>query len=230
MDPLVKIILKDNDEELVYEMARQFFGHFNLQSWEDVTYGGRDYDYINDDYGFHTADGATKVVIIPEQAPFVIKIPFIGDESWDYGETQYFTGGCEYYEDEDRYDYCAEEAYIYEEARQLGCSRFFVPIVFFDTINGIPVYIQTKVEGLKKLARPSKEDTFKYASLKNSDQLDPDVGGCLMQYYTVEEVADFLQFVMDHSINDLEATRNGSYVPAFGRYVFWDYSGYRENY
>lgn len=207
---LVDVWMKDND----------------ISSWENLVADSVDFSVADEDYHFQVRTGATKIVLVPDNTSYVIKIPFIGAESWDNEHDFYPFNGGDY--DNEEYDYCAHEAFLYDQAEMFNCDQFFVPTMYLTTIYNIPIYIQTKIEGLKLSARPSDEDTFRYASIKNSDVLDPDVGAKLLRYYPMEEVAQFLLFIKEFEINDLEAARNGEYVAAFGRYVFWDYCGYKE--
>lgn len=181
----------------------------DIHSWEDVVAPYADTYDAND--GFEIRTGATKIVLVPNNTSYVIKIPYSGDV--DDGS---FT------------DYCALESQFYDEAEIDGCEQFFVPTQFLMHIADIPIYIQTKIEQIVS-ARPTNEEVFKYASIKGSDKLDSSIGGKLVKYYTSEEIKTFLDFISNHNINDLEAARNGEYVKSFGRYVFWDYSGYHEN-
>ena len=204
---IVDIWMKDND----------------IKRWEDIV-APNEFDVVDADYNFEVRTGATKIVLVLHDMPYVIKIPYIGDDDWCEG-INYFNGGAY---DNDGYDYCENEAYIYDEAVKFDCAQFFVPTQFLMHVEDIPIYIQTKVTGYLRSERPSNEDMYKYASIRNSDTLDDDVGARLLRYYSMTEIAIFLSFIKAFEINDLEAARNGEYVEAFGRYVFWDYSGYKE--
>ena len=185
-----------------------------LEKWEDII-APYEYNEVDDGCSFDVRNGATKIVLVPNDWNYVIKIPYIGDETYD--DFIAFHEG----------DYCAQEAYYYSDAEICGCAQFFVPMVHLITVNGVPVYIQSKISAIRT-AEPSGLDTFNYASIRNSEYLDPDVGGRLIKYYTSKEIEIFLAFIKKHRINDLESFRNGEYVQSFGRYVFWDYSGYHE--
>jgi len=205
---IVDIWMKDND----------------IGRWEDIV-APNEFNVVDADYNFEVRTGATKIVLVLHDMPYVIKIPFIGEESWNDEGFHYFDGG-DY--DNEEYDYCAHEAYLYDQAKIFGCDQFFVPTMHLIMVENIPVYIQTKIDYIYRRATPSNEDTYRYASIKNSDVLIPEVGARLLEYYSMSEVALFLAFIKAFDVNDLEASRNGEYVEAFGRYVFWDYSGYKE--
>ena len=205
---LVDVWMKDND----------------IHSWEDIV-APRELTVADPDYNFQVRAGATKIVLVPDDTSYVIKVPFIGEESWDDEGYHAFDGG-DY--DNEEYDYCAHEAYLYDQAEIFGCDQFFVPTMYLIMVEDIPVYIQTKINYIYFQRRATSKNTFRYASIKNSDVLIPEVGARLLEYYSMSEVATFLAFIKAFEINDLEASRNGEYVEAFGRYVFWDYSGYKE--
>lgn len=194
----------------VHEVVECWMCDNDIGGWSDVVSPNCDI-YDSDEYSYEIRTGATKVVLIPHDQPYVIKIPYAADE-WD-GEIP---------------NYCDMEAGFYDEAEVDGCEQFFVPTQFLTYIKDIPVYIQTKIYGIKT-SYPTCEEVYEYASIEGSDVLDADIGGKLVKYYSSEEIEIFLAFIVAHNINDLEADRNGSYVPTIGRYMFWDYSGYHEN-
>ena len=109
------------------------------------------YDIVADDYE-DFATGATKIVLIPEDAEYVIKIPFshsLQDISkWDAELEEYvnfyqefecapFGGG---------WDYCCSEVEVYKMACEHNVAQYFLPIQYIGEFNGHPVYAQEKVE------------------------------------------------------------------------------------
>ena len=221
---LEKIIGQENASDCtayVHELVGAWMQDNNVHCWEDLA-SPNEFDIIDEDYHFDVRSGATKIVLVPDNLPYVIKIPYYGEETWD-GWVHPFCGGNE---GED-VDYCDEEAKIYADAEASGCAQFFVPTIQLTMAGDIPIYIQTKISAIRT-GRPSNENTYRYAAIHNSEILDPEVGGRLVQYYSTEEITIFLAFLKKHNINDLEGSRNGEYVQSFGRYVFWDYSGYHE--
>lgn len=225
MPVIEKIIGQDsisNCIDYVHELVSVWMQDNNIHSWEDIA-APNEFTVIDEDYNFDVRSGATKIVLVPNDLPYVIKIPYYGEETWD-GWVHPFNGG----DEGEDVDYCAEEAEIYADAEISGCAQFFVPMMQLTMAGDIPIYIQTKISAIRT-ERPSNENAYRYASIHNSEFLDPEVGGRLVQYYSTEEIAVFLTFIKKHNINDLEGSRNGEYVQAFGRYVFWDYSGYHED-
>lgn len=205
----------------IQELVGVWMQDNDIHSWEDLA-SPNEFEVTDEDYHFKVCSGATKIVLVPDNLSYVIKIPYYGEETWE-GYVYPFNGGIEGKD----MDYCAEEAEIYADAETFGCAQFFVPMVYLTMVGDIPIYIQTKINAIRTM-RPSNENAYRYASIHNSEFLDPEVGGRLVQYYSTEEIAIFLTFLKKHNINDLEGSRNGEYVKSFGRYVFWDYCGYHE--
>ena len=99
--------------------------------------------------------------------------------------------------------------------------------MFFDTISGFPVYIQSKATpDFRKNKSDNTDNTYKYASIKNSDIFDPEIGSRLVDFYSTYEIEKFLNFIKTYHINDIGNYRNGGYSIEASRYVFWDFSGF----
>ena len=231
MSTIEKIIGQEKRFECVarvQELVEVWMRDNDVHRWEDIL-APNEFNAIDTDYFEDIRTGATKIVLLPKDASYVVKIPYIGEENWSWGgEPHWFNGG-DY--DNDMFDYCEHEAYLYEQAQIFNCDQFLVPTLYLMDVGNIPIYIQTKVvrSSPYRYSKPSNEDEYRYASIKNSDALWPEVGAILLQYYSESEIATFLMFLKEFKLNDLESSRNGEYIAAFGRYVFWDYSGYNED-
>jgi len=221
--------------DFIYKLVSDYFEANGIDSWENFCYGD---DVENEPIYFNgeICSGATKVVLVPYDMPFVIKIPFSGwREDWD-GECIPFEEGFNSALEELGYstqgnNYCDLEVNVYAASVQEGVSQFFAPTIFFDEINSFPIYIQTKITAntwATRKIKPKDNDTYTYASIKNSDMIDPECGTRLLQFYSVEEIARFLSFVKTYNIVDIDNFRNGGVAAEIGRYIFWDYSGYYE--
>ena len=74
--------------------------------------------------------GVTKIVIIPDSLPYVLKVGFDG----------FYDCGDEYVND---FDYCEEEANLYDIAEKAGFGDFFAEITYFMTgLSGHAFYVQ----------------------------------------------------------------------------------------
>lgn len=101
---------------------------------------------------FRIDNGVSKMVIIPENEDFVIKIPFNGmyeyewddeeeDYDWENPSFDYFIGA----EAPDVTDYCWNEMLTIEKAQEAGFGGLFPNMEFLMCYNGIRFYIQEKV-------------------------------------------------------------------------------------
>ena len=98
-------------------------------------------DYLGNcsDLDFEVCSGMTKLVIIPSNRNYVIKIPFTGFYSSGYDkdgyESDYQLIG------EAKHDVCADENCFYEQASE-ELQQVLTPNIFVANIDGISVYIQ----------------------------------------------------------------------------------------
>jgi len=172
-----------------YEVAKNIVKNLHLpeqmgcESDDDVFNQDIIYDAIhnaNINFGKYSVDnGISKVVIIPEDYNFVIKIPLTGmwyyeevyieeDDDWEYGEEMNFEQftGAEY--GDNGCDYCDDEVYRISMAEEEGFGKMFPVTSWLACKNGTNFYIQEKVH-------PSREYTPKISeeSRSKSANLDP---------------------------------------------------------
>ena len=114
------------------------------------------------------ASGASKLVIIPKDEDFVLKIPFLGryseewirnedytlderDPDYDWDEAGHYETifspfvSAAVREGDDIWDYCAAETTIYELAIEEGLENYFAAEYLLGFIENMPVYVQDKV-------------------------------------------------------------------------------------
>ena len=135
------------------EEIKRFVENFSLN--EDGAFTEEDVDNfissidVNKVPDFDFDSGATKLVIIPEDRDYVIKIPFNGY----YMEDDYEEEGEEYNkyfwefegaEGKDHSNYCEAERFLYEKAKKEGFEGMFLPIELLHIIDDYPIYIQQK--------------------------------------------------------------------------------------
>lgn len=209
--------------DFITKAVIDFFKENEVQEWKDFYYG-TEVDCA-DSFDGYVEDGASKVVLIPDNVSYVIKIPFYGECGWDEGEVYPYMGAVSpLIETDEPNNYCALESAIYLEAMDWGIEKFFVPTVYIGDVFGVPIYVQTRIKNVRHMT--DKENTFKYASIKGSDEFDSDVGAQLVEFYSLEEVETLLRFLKSYHINDVDNFRNGGYDPSYKRHVFWDYAGF----
>lgn len=170
--------------------------------------------------------GATKLVIIPIEEDYVIKIPFNG--SWKYGDFFYFNGAESSFCD----DYCEAELNIYEQAKQKGYERFFMPLVRVDCGVEYPVYVQQKVESYESEGEKNYFSKASKERIKNSKKarfLTLPLEWkccCLDSFNSIEEFDEFITFLCTEEINmDLHRGNIGFLNK---QAVILDYGGYCE--
>lgn len=94
-------------------------------------------------------NGISKLVLIPEDMPFVIKIPFNGMHHYDYvyneEEDDYEEGDYYFYEFQVHPDYCNFEMELVQQAQDRGFEQFVLDtICFYVDKNGRNYYLQEK--------------------------------------------------------------------------------------
>ena len=218
------------DTMFVYDMVREYLEANDIESWEEFCYGD-DYENAPANFDVEVRAGASKVVLVPHNEQFVVKLPYYGMRDND-GYVYPYCGARNDELEELGYEgesnnYCDLEANLYTESVEVGCAQFFVPVAFFDEVSGVPVYVQAKVTSdYNAIRNTSAENTYKYASIENSNVFDPDFGAKLIDFYSVDEIRTFLRFVKIFHVNDIDNYRNGGYSIEAGRYVIWDFAGF----
>lgn len=98
---------------------------------------------------FDVKCGCTKIVIIFDELPYVIKVPFSGMVIYDYNEDDDIESEYNrFYENaiaDDSSDYCADELDRIKGAEEQGFGCVFPETEFLCKINGTSFYIQEKV-------------------------------------------------------------------------------------
>lgn len=189
---------------------------------------------------FRFEHGASKMVIIPKGADYVIKIPFTGQE-----ETTYDDYDDDYYQEfidfnyslyGDGWDYCLTEAVHYNKAKRKNIEKIFCKTRCIGKVSGHPIYIQERAEDYyshrsknaqSKSSRKSKtskeienicrENRFSQFNIKWQTDV--------YNYYGEKIFNRFMDFIKKECIQDLHSGNIG-YLGA--RPVILDYSGWFE--
>lgn len=199
---------------------------------------------------FNYETGASKLVIIPDETNFVIKIPFTGayaeaGEYYDDEEGEWVTSeNDKHYEDfycasdDSGCDYCAAECNIYNEAKKNGFEQLLLKIEKVGEYNGTPVYIQPKAKSYVYTG-----NTEKYSSNKSKEIVKEErnkvkngygisihsfptnwAASCLDILGSLDELNRFFKFLNENS-GDLHNNNIGYYndKPCIIDYAgFWD--------
>lgn len=218
------LIITKDDMKIITDIVTNFFEENGIESWEGFCYGD-DFDGAADGYEIRT--GASKVVLLPDGARYVIKIPYYGQlDDYDGTSIPYNGAYVSNIEIDNTNDYCELEAAIYDEAVEWDLQDFFVPTTWVCDIEHIPIYVQPRIQSIYRKA--AEENTYKYASIKGSDEFDSNVGASLVEFYTLPHIEKLLAFFKYYEINDVDNYRNGGYDLRLKRHVFWDYAGFRD--
>ena len=199
---------------------------------------------INKVPSFDWSTGATKLVIIPEERDYVIKIPFSGEYNHEYEEeeegygefycdNQYmdYTGAASEYGN----DYCEAEEGYYQAALIDGWKDAFLPIEKIGEWHNYPIYIQPKAEMLgdelsqrkysseesrkEILSRREGEDKYIFYNLPITW-----MASMLETYGSFEKVKELEWYLEEQAISDLHCGNIGFYN---GHAVIIDYGGWR---
>ena len=193
------------------------------------------------------ANGVSKVVIIPRNSAYVIKIPLFGSwyypEEYDEENDEYYidyenayfdeyTGA--YYEDAeiDCSNYCELEEYLYNFAVENDVSDMFAKTEFFGYAKcGRPVYISEKCKNFWRGNRePSDASKTLVKDKRDSripgwSKMDSTITALFVDDYGVERAAKLFQFLSDFNITDLHSN-NVMISEKTGKIVITDYSGF----
>ncbi len=178
-----------------------------------------DYDFLY---------GSTKLVIVPKDRDYVVKIPFNDNEK---AVVEYPDGN---WTEDYGWDYCEVEQEIYQIAKEHGFEQFFLPIESLtDGFSPYPVYIQKKVEVLdatdKSQERYSSAEAKKKVKLfrKMMSKIDINWRAALLDSLgSMGKMKDFFYFLKKYGIYDDLFNFNLGYCD--GKPVILDYGGYRE--
>ena len=170
---------------------------------------------------FKYNNGVTKLVIIPENEDFVIKIPLSGICEED--EFEYFSGV-------DSGDYCLEEATNYKVAKDFCVERFFAKTEYIGSVHGHPIYKQERVATIFEDSKDSRH----YHRKDTRDRCSKLGVNCFhacwiedfLKYYTEEDLIRLDSFLTDYCIGDLHGGNLGYYED--GRPVIFDYSDFHD--
>ena len=196
---------------------------------------------------FHYAYGATKIVFIPKEDDYVIKIPFTDvSEGFDY---DYDEETDEYYKESDKensapllnaylieekiysWNYCEAECQLYNRAKEEELEDLFAKIEYIGrTKKGHPIYIAQKIEYLEDNLEPS-ENSLKIAKtikIKQGTNLDIELTflSFVIDCYGIDIGKKLCKFCKKYNINDIDEKNTG--ITAGGAPCIFDYSGFHD--
>ena len=197
-------------------------------------------DNLPENFQYDWFYGASKCVLIPKGADYVIKIPFNGMESYEelydedndeyYGGEWYFENytGCQHGEG---WDYCLAEAILYHKAKQAKILDVFCKTKLIGRVNNHPIYTQSRAIPfswyyLKKEKDYESERSKKiqnYCKKKELPQLNSIWLADAFEYYGERRFNKIMNFIKKERLNDFH-TDNIGYIGH--QPILIDFSGF----
>lgn len=198
-------------------------------------------DYLPQNFEYKYYYGASKLVLLPKEANFVIKIPFNGiyqtyyddddNECSDFKENENACNDNYFY-----WDYCATEVLAYRRAKSCHVERAFCKTVLVGFVKKHPIYIQEKAVPYCNIH--DYDDNFCYPTerslkvRKSAEELgledcwwNPVWQTDAFEYYGKKQYQRLIKFIDDYCIEDLHSGNIG-YIGS--RPILFDYSGWAE--
>lgn len=179
----------------------------------------------DDRFNFDWEDGASKLVIIPENTDYVIKIPF--NATYDEFDNEYY----EYSQ-----NYCETEISLYNrilfEANPLF-AQFFLPLTRVKEFENWDIYIQPKCQTYDDVSEEEKKHSYSQGSLMKvkSKKLGfyvnlPDdwLAAVTEVLKNVQLVKEFISLLEEYDIT--QDLHRGNIGYCNGKPVILDYAGF----
>lgn len=186
--------------------------------------------HLPDDFKYDWNEGASKLVITPYNADYVIKIPYNGQY---YRSTKQFEQFLSANSSDDYFwDYCLTETLVWRLAKIENVHKAFAKERIIGMINGHPIYIQQRAEVFTDSDEyysddeVKKEKTKKYCEKKGLITFYEEALGWqadALEYYGPKQFDKIMSFIERNSIGDFHNSNLG-YI---GRKpVFIDFSDF----
>lgn len=179
---------------------------------------------------YYVMAGVSKLVVVVESLPFVIKIPFDGQFHWDdYEEKYYFY---EFSEANEQYfsDYCYDELEKIHHLTAYGYGCFVPETKYIGICNGHCVYLQEKVQPRAECKKiNASEESLKKAHESTTTSFRDDWLARVFDLYGEEFWNHFVEWAKDTGVDIFSDCHAGNYGIAMdGRPVMFDISGFRD--
>jgi hypothetical protein len=199
----------------------------DIEPIDENIYSNITYPYLVDTKMLTIEAGITKLVIIPEETDYVIKIPFTGVYKYDDYENPVFKNYCSenvIEEEIDLYDFTISEA-----LRSITAENIF--ICMLDDI--LPIYIQEKAKNLTSYCNFSslpisetKQNIVKAVITKTNTDLNIDFVSKLISSFGIKKAYNLITEI-DCYYTDLHNQNYG--FKKDGSCMIFDYGGYDSN-
>ena len=185
---------------------------------------------------FYVTNGVSKLVIVPDELPFVIKIPFNGryvysdydEESEDYDTCFCYFMMAESEISED--DYCAKELELTARIKEEGFGEFVPDMMYLGRCCGHNVYIQEKAKPMSECSKtihPTED------SLNKSKQISAPFNNAwaalAIDIYGEDSYNSFLKWARKNEPDVLSDMHTGNYgIDMNGNPILLDICGFRD--
>lgn len=217
------------------EVARELVKHLELPE----EFGGSedmdtsDWEYKFQDFiegNFYISCGVSKMVIIVDNLPFVIKIPFNGrwEMDWDNDDELYF---CQFDNacDRDATDYCLDELEKTISIQEEGYGCFIPDMIGIGNVSGREIYIQEKVKPLYECKKLVVSEASLNTAKKSHHVFRDDWIARVFDVYGEDTWNGFINFLKNWEPEVLSDMHSGNYGITFdGSPVLFDLSGFRD--
>lgn len=211
--------------EFQKEFFREILDHLvnkcNFQLDWLSTYSNDFYRWFNtinlEKENFNVSFGSSKLVIIPKDFNYVLKLPFLYEKD----------------EKSNIINYCDIEAENYIKAKENGFDNFFAESYYLMTYNEIPCYCMKKVVTSRSfdfaadlidnyiLSGMSKRDAYDSVRCLDDEEIVREIFICRYGIVMVDSLYDFM---CDNNINDIHDNNVG--YDENDNVIIIDYSGY----
>lgn len=217
------------------QIAREIALHLELpeQFGGSEDFDASEYEYQFQDFiegDFYVSCGVSKMVIVIDELPFVIKIPFNGrwEMDWENEDQLYF---CEFAEacDSDCTDYCLDELEKTLSIQDTEFAQFVPDMVDIGRFCGHEIYIQEKVKPLCECCKLlTTEDSLQRAKTQSSS-FRADWIARVYDLYGENKWEEFLMFLRTWEPEVLSDMHTGNYgITLDGAPVLFDLAGFRD--
>ena len=191
-------------------------------------------DYLPKSFEYELHEGSSKLVFIPKDENYVIKIPYTGDSYTDENDNiiDYTFAHANPESKKFRWDYCLAETLLWRNAKRSKVHHAFAKERILGFINNHPIYIQQRAEVYaesNKYNSASNKERNKTLSCcyKHNVRIFQEEGvswqSDMLEYYGQNIFLKIMHFIEDFKISDLHESNLG-YID--GRPVIIDYSGF----
>lgn len=183
-------------------------------------------DIIDGDY--FVSCGISKAVIIVDDLPFVIKIPFNG--RWEDGDDEGDKYFIEFFQacGDSCFDYCGDELNKTHFIQNNGFGCFVPNMMYLSTVDGFPIYVQEKVIP-KNESREKNPSLDSLEKAKEENYWDLEWAAIAIDLYGFEFFHNFVQWANKYCKDMMLDMHCGNYgYDMGGRPVILDISGFRD--